>query len=79
VTSYVLGKRGSVSCRDRYSVFIAGSRLTLLLIKWVLGVIFKEVKRLEREENYSPPSTAEVKNDTRILSLSYGHLGRDAV
>jgi hypothetical protein len=59
---------GSIRGRDNYGTFLNATASrpapgpTQPPIQWVQGALTPEVKRLGRDADHSPPSTAEVKN-----------------
>jgi hypothetical protein len=44
-------------------------------IQWVPGALFLEVKRPEREADYSSPSSAEIKNGGAMPPLPHAFYG----
>jgi hypothetical protein len=80
VTGYGLDGRGSIPGRSR--VFSIASRPTLgptqPPIQWVPGALSRLVKRQGREADYSPPSSAEVKNVGAIPPLPHTSSWRGA-
>jgi hypothetical protein len=62
-----MDERGSIPdrCKGGIFVFATASRQALRLaepIQWVQDALSPKVKRPEREDGHSPPSSAEVKN-----------------
>jgi hypothetical protein len=73
VTGYGLDSRDAIPGRYKIFLFSIASRPCLgptqPPIQWVLGALSSGVKRLGREPNHSPPSSAEVKNGGAIPPL----------
>jgi hypothetical protein len=67
--------RGSIRGRGKIFLFSITSRSALgptqSPIRWVLGAISPRVKRLRREADHSPPSSAEVKKGGAIPPLPH--------
>jgi hypothetical protein len=74
-TGYGLDGRGSIHGRDKIFLFSIAFRAALgptkLPIQWVPGANSQGVKRQERESDYSPPSSAKVKNDGAMSLLPH--------
>jgi hypothetical protein len=72
-TGYELDCRGSITDRGKIFLFCTVSRpdpeFDQLLTQWVPGSLSPVVKRQGPEADYSPPSSAQEKNDGAILPL----------
>jgi hypothetical protein len=75
LTGYGQDGRGWIPGKDTIFLFSIASRLTLgptqPPIQCVPGALSPGVKRLGREADHSPPSSAEVKNDGAIPTLPH--------
>jgi hypothetical protein len=75
VASYGLDGWGSIKVERRDFLFSTASRLVLepthSSIQWVLGALFLGVTQPGREDDRSPPSGAEVRNDEAIPPLPH--------
>jgi hypothetical protein len=72
-TGYGMDGRGSISSRGKIFLFSTLYRLALVPtqppFQWVPGALSLEVKRLGHVADYSPPTSANVKNGGAILLL----------
>jgi hypothetical protein len=72
---YVIDRRGSTPGRSQIFLFSTVSRPALgptqPPFRWVPRAISPRVKRLGREADHSPPSSAEVNNDGAIPPLPH--------